>query len=150
MNQNKVINAVNLAKAAGITVRCTFMLGNPGETLSTIDETIAYSIKIDPDIALFNITTPYPGTEMFKWAKARGYLMTENWDDYNLGDPVMELPTIKTELLREKYKEAFTRFYVRPKFFLNTLVRMASPKEFPLMLEGVKSLYHFTIANVSR
>ena len=42
--------------------RATFMLGNPGETTETMDQTIAYAMELDPDLALFNITTPYPGT----------------------------------------------------------------------------------------
>ena len=79
------------------------MFGNPGETVETLDDTILYSIELDPDIALYNITTPYPGTAMFDWAKNNGYLMHQRWDDYDLGNPVMSLPTVLTPLVKKKY-----------------------------------------------
>ncbi|MFH1618897.1 MAG: radical SAM protein [bacterium] len=121
-------NAVKLAKEAGITARCTFMFGNPGETEQTIDETIRYSLELDPDIALYNITTPYPGTAMFNWAKESGCLLHENWDDYDLSEPVMQLPTISAEKLKLKYKEAFRIFYFRPAIILKNMAAIATLK----------------------
>ena len=125
----KNLQAVRMAKEAGITVRCTFMFGNPGETEKTIDETIKYSLELDPDIALYNITTPYPGTEMFSWAKEAGYLLSEDWDDYDLSEPVMALPTITVEKLKLKYKEAFRAFYFRPGIILKKIRDMATLKD---------------------
>lgn len=121
--------AVKMVKEAGITVRCAFMLGNPGETERTVDETIKYSLELDPDIALYNITTPYPGTEMFQWAKDHGYLLSENWDDYDLSEPVMRLPTISIERLKLKYKEAFRAFYFRPGIVLKKVFDMVTLKD---------------------
>lgn len=121
--------AVIMAKKAGITVRCTFMFGNPGETERTIDETIKYSLELDPDMALYNITTPYPGTEMFRWAKETGCLLSENWDDYDLSEPVMRLPTISVEKLKLKYKEAFRVFYFRPRIILKKIAEMITLKD---------------------
>ncbi|HBB66892.1 MAG: hypothetical protein A2X28_03320 [Elusimicrobia bacterium GWA2_56_46] len=127
LEKNKA--AVKMAKEAGITVRCTFMFGNPGETERTIDETIRYSLELDPDIALYNITTPYPGTEMFGWAKEKGYLLSENWDDYDLSEPVMRLPTIPVETLKLKYKEAFRAFYFRPRVVFKKIFDMVTLKD---------------------
>ncbi|CAK0779871.1 anaerobic magnesium-protoporphyrin IX monomethyl ester cyclase [Gammaproteobacteria bacterium] len=110
----KVKEAIAITKQVGITVRCTFMLGNPGETHATVQETIRYANELAPDIALFNITTPYPGTEMFAWAKANGYLLTEDWDDYDLSRPVMRLPTLSPQELEGYYRKAHLAFYLRP------------------------------------
>ncbi|HAX62203.1 MAG TPA: B12-binding domain-containing radical SAM protein, partial [Elusimicrobia bacterium] len=90
----KVKEIVHITKKIGIDVRAAFMLGNPGETKETMQKTIDYAIKLSPDVAIFNITTPYPGTEMFKWAKDKGILTTENWDEYDLSQPLMNLPTV--------------------------------------------------------
>ncbi|OGS14548.1 MAG: hypothetical protein A2234_11015 [Elusimicrobia bacterium RIFOXYA2_FULL_58_8] len=134
----KNMEAVKMAKRAGITVRCTFMFGNPGETERTIDETIKYSQELDPDIALYNITTPYPGTEMFRWAKEKGYLLSENWDDYDLSEPVMRLPTISVEKLKLKYGEAFHAFYFRPRIVFKKILSLVTLKDvhtFPDMIK---------------
>lgn len=141
---SKNIEAVKMTKKVGITVRCTFMFGNPGETEKTIDETIRYSIQLDPDIALYNITTPYPGTEMFAWAKDNGCLVTENWDDYDLSGPVMRLPTISLGALNKKYRQAFRNFYFRPKFLIQRLFRKNfSFKDIFMLIEGLKKIWNF-------
>jgi anaerobic magnesium-protoporphyrin IX monomethyl ester cyclase len=142
--------AIEMAKKAGLTVRCTFMFGNPGETEETIDETIRYSIQLDPDIALYNTTTPYPGTEMFDWAKKKGFLRTEDWTEYDLKEPVMVLPTISADKIKKKHVEAFYRFYFRPKFIVKKIIDFFMLKDIPLYMEGIKSLYHFTKSNISK
>lgn len=133
--------AVQMAKDAGITVRCTFMFGNPGETERTIDETIKYSLELDPDIALYNITTPYPGTEMFGWAKEAGYLLSENWDDYDLSEPVMRLPTISPEKLQLKYKEAFRAFYFRPRKIFKKIADMVTLKDVHTLPDVIRRIF---------
>jgi len=135
--------AIKAANEAAITVRCTFMFGSPGETEETIDETMKYAKELNPDIALFNITTPYPGTEMFNWAKENGYLLTENWDDYDLSFPVMRLPTIPLEVLTQKYGEAFKSFYLRPRYILRKFLSFKSFMDIYLFMEGIKSVFRF-------
>jgi len=126
----KVEEAVDNTKKAGIEIRLAFMLGNPGETEETIQKTIDYAIWLDPDLVSFNITTPYPGTEMFKWAKENNYLIHENWSEYNLAEPVMELPTISSKRVLEYYKRAHLKFYLRPSFILKRLLKVRSFSDF--------------------
>ena len=140
----KNASAIALTRKVGITTRCTFMFGNPGETTETIDETIAYSIELDPDIAVYNVTIPFPGTEMFGWAKSNGYLTSENWDDYDLSQQVMRLPTISGDLLARKYRQAYRRFYGRPLFFLRTAANAVRRGEIRHLAEAGKSLASFT------
>jgi radical SAM superfamily enzyme YgiQ (UPF0313 family) len=75
----KMAEIVRITKSAGIETRTAFMFGNPGETPQTLEKSLDFCIRLDPDYAIFNITTPYPGTEMFNWAKKNGYLITEDW-----------------------------------------------------------------------
>lgn len=120
-----VDKAVKLTKDIGINCRLAFMFGNPGETEETMQKTLDYSIEIDPDLAIYNITTPYPGTAMYKWAKEHGYLKTENWDEYNFSQSIMNLPTVSSEKVEEYYKKAFRKFYFRPRYILKRLYRIS-------------------------
>lgn len=126
----RAAEVIRATRRIGITVRAAFMLGSPGETEETLAANIRYAIELEPDIAIFNITTPYPGTEMFRWAEENGYLLTTNWDDYDLSQPVMRLPTVSTETVQAYYKRAYRRFYWRPAYILKRLVRMLDPVEF--------------------
>jgi len=124
IDRQKAIEAVKITKKIGIECRTTFMLGNPGETEETILKTVKFAIELDPDIALFNITTPYPGTQMFKWAKENGYLKSEDWSKYDLSNMLMELPTISSEKIYEYYKKVFKLFYLRPSYLLKRLLKI--------------------------
>jgi len=36
------------------------------------------------------IVIPYPGTQLFKDCKYNGWLKSENWDDYDMKEPIMQ------------------------------------------------------------
>lgn len=116
--------AVKMTQAAGIDVRGAFMLGSPGETEETMKNTTDYAIKLAPDIAIFNITTPYPGTAMYAWAKENGYLLTEKWEDYDLAHPIMNLPTVAPEVVGKYYKLAYRRFYRRANYVWRKMLKI--------------------------
>jgi len=120
---------VRTTQKIGIEVRAAFMLGNPGETVETMEENIRFAIRLNPDIAIFNITTPFPGTEMFNWADRNGLLKTRDWRDYNVSIPVMELPTVPSEKVLECYRAAHRRFYLRPAYIFKRLKRLRSREE---------------------
>lgn len=141
--KEKSAQALAMTRAAGIDSRCTFMLGNPGETIETIKRTIQLSIELNPDIAVYNITMPFPGTEMFQWAKSNGLLRTENWDDYDLATPVMQLPTITSKEIVKMYNQAYRSFYMRPGFIVNKLKKLRSLSDIKVLLRGSSSLLGF-------
>ena len=114
----KIDKALKLTRKVGIRIRGAFMIGSPGETVETIKETIDFAIELKPDIAIFNITTPYPGTQMFDWAKKNNYLLTENWSEYDLSKPIMELPNLSKEKIQEYYRIAYKKFYFRPSYLI--------------------------------
>lgn len=117
---------VRLTRKAGIDVRAMFMLGNPGETEETIKETINFAIELNPDLVIFNITTPFPGTEMYKWAKENGYLLNKEWSEFDLSDAIMRLPTLSPKKIKYYYRFAYKKFYLRPSYILSRLIKIKS------------------------
>lgn len=115
INRDRTRKAVALCRKAGIESRTSFILGNPGETLETMQRTLAFAIELDGDIALFQIATPYPGTQLFKWAKEHGYLRTEEWSEYELSTPILQLPTLNQQDLLAQYVKIHQAFYLRPR-----------------------------------
>ncbi len=132
--------AARLTKKVGIDLRGAFMLGNPGETAESMERTLRWAVRMNPDLAVFNITTPYPGTAMFAWAKEQGYLMTEDWDDYDLSRSVMRLPTVTPEEVDRFYREAYRRFYLRPRYILGRLARLHRPHELSVGWKAMNNL----------
>ncbi len=113
-----------LTKKHQIDVRVMFMLGNPGETEETMKATIEFAIDLKPDIAIFNITTPFPGTEMYDWAKRNNYLFDVKWRDFDLANVVMRLPTVPAERVMHYYNSAYREFYMRPYYIIKRLSKI--------------------------
>ena len=141
----KAKNAVTLTKQCGIETRATFMFGSPGETKETLEKTMNFALNLDPDIALFNIVTPYPGTEMYKWADEKGFLKTKDWSKYDLSHQILELPTIASGDLEDFYKHAYWRFYGRPVYLLKRLLKMTNLTTIIIGFKAIKAMLNMFI-----
>lgn len=117
-----VRKAITWAKAAGIDVRGAFMIGSPGETASAIQRTIAYAQELQVDYAMFNITTPFPGTELYRQMEAQDLLSHKEWDRYDLANPVLKLPSVSPAELKSFYGKAYRSFYLNPRYILRRLL----------------------------
>lgn len=133
-------DAISWTRGAGIDIRGAFMLGNPGETEESMRKTIEFSKKIGIQFAIYNITTPYPGTELFKWAKENNLLRHADWDLYDLAHPVLELPTVSSAAVQSCYRRAFREFYFRPSYILHRMMRMMTRDGLRMNLKAFKGI----------
>ena len=140
---DQVIEAVRSARRLGIETRASFMIGNQGETEETIKKTIDFAIKLDPDEVQFNIAMAYPGTELFDWAKEKGYVKSFNWNDYSYSNVVLELPNLDRAKLQYYYELAHRRFYFRSKIILRRLWHIRSWAQFVQEIRGGRALMGF-------
>ncbi len=62
----------------GIKIHGTFILGLPGESQETIEETIRFATEINPHTMQVSLAAPYPGTFLYKQAMENGWLDVEN------------------------------------------------------------------------
>jgi hopanoid biosynthesis associated radical SAM protein HpnJ len=58
----------------GIKIHGTFILGLPGETKETIEETIRFAIEVNPHTIQVSLAAPYPGTFLHRQALENGWL----------------------------------------------------------------------------
>ena len=101
----------------GIVIHGTFILGLPGETEATIEETIRYAIEIDPHTIQVSLAAPYPGTHLYrqavenKWFDGSDQLLTLG------GIQIAQLsyPHLPAAVIFEKVEEFYKRFYFRPR-----------------------------------
>jgi len=122
--------AIQWTREAGIEAFAYFILGLPGETQESIRKTVDFAIDIEPDYALFHIATPFPGTDLYRLAREKGWLLTDDWDRYEEdGDGVMRTESLDPEDLRRAQKAAFRRFYLRPSRLRRELGSIRSPRD---------------------
>jgi anaerobic magnesium-protoporphyrin IX monomethyl ester cyclase len=108
------VRAIKLAKEAKLQVVASFVLGIPGETWEEALETIRFAKKLDPDFAQFSLATPFPGTELYRVAKEKGLLLTEDWTKYTVLKPVMQTEELSEKRLKKLIKKAYFDFYLQP------------------------------------
>ena len=115
-----------------------FMIGLPGDTEETIEETIRLACDLDPVVANFSMTTPFPGTVLYERVKeaereGRGRLLIADWDNFIFleGRARYEMDGLTAELQERKWKEAYRRFYLRPHRVLQTVLRKNTWLELP-------------------
>jgi len=101
----------------GIVIHGTFILGLPGETLETIEETIRFAIEINPYTIQVSLAAPYPGTFLYNqavengWFDGTDHLLTDG------GTQIAQLsyPHLSSEVIFDKVEEMYKRFYFRPR-----------------------------------
>ena len=91
-----VREAAKLCKEAGVDIYAMMLLGSPGETEETVNESIKLIKEIDPFYAQFSFVVPAPNATGFKYYKDNNLLLSEKWEDYC---PISEKPIIRTEAL---------------------------------------------------
>lgn len=113
-------DAMKVTKKCGINVMGSFIIGYPGETAKEMDQTIDFSIKLDPDYSQFSILTPFPGTPVFYELKQKELLDTEDWSKYTVLDSVIKYEKLglSRQLVERKLAKAYLKFYARPGYLI--------------------------------
>lgn len=140
----KIRQAIQWTKDAGIDCRAAFLFGMPGETEESMKKTIDFALELDPDIAQFNIATPNPGTQLYDWAEKNGYLATEKWEEYDWASPVLRLPTLDAETVKKYYKLAYKKFYMRPAYMWKRVKKLRTTEDLKNAARALRSVFDVT------
>src|SRR3989344_882986 len=116
--------AFKICRELGMVTHGFFMFGLPEDTEETMQQTIEFAKRCEPDIAKFGIMIPLPSTPIYeKWKEKQA--ITENWDDYGFHKekPVYTHPTLSHETIKKYYKKSYREFYLRPSFIIRRVFR---------------------------
>jgi radical SAM superfamily enzyme YgiQ (UPF0313 family) len=85
---DKIKDAVEMAKEAGIGILASFIIGLPGETAETLKQTMQFARGLGASYG-FNVLSPFPGTEVREKAAEYGIeILTSDWTKYDCNRPV--------------------------------------------------------------
>jgi hopanoid biosynthesis associated radical SAM protein HpnJ len=100
----------------GIAIHGTFILGLPGETKETIEETIRFAIETNPHTLQVSLAAPYPGTFLFDQAAREGWLDTANTeyvDAHGVQIAPLAYPHLSHSEIFDSVETFYRRFYFR-------------------------------------
>jgi hopanoid biosynthesis associated radical SAM protein HpnJ len=133
----------------GITIHGTFILGLPGETKETIEETIRFAQEINPHTIQVSLAAPYPGTYLYKQAMENGWLHEEEADhlvnEQGVQLSPLSYPHLDHTEIFDSVETFYKRFYFRAgKIAEITGEMLRSPKMMKRRLrEGVEFMRFF-------
>jgi radical SAM superfamily enzyme YgiQ (UPF0313 family) len=114
------------AKALGIAIHGTFILGLPGETRETIEETVRFACEIDPDTIQVSLAAPYPGTALYEEARRNDWLEEESLvDATGLQQSSLGYPHLARTEIFHSVDAFYRRFYFRPRKMISLGSEMA-------------------------
>jgi len=122
--------AMRMTKKAKILSLGLFMLGLPGETIVSCEDTIRFANELDCDIAKFNIAVPLPGSEFFAGYIGKKEAVGDtskftSWFDWsslsNSGQLLSTPQDVSSRELVDLQRKAMFSFYLKPRIIFRHL-----------------------------
>lgn len=135
-------NAVRILKKHKIQIITFFVMGNPKDTLESLDKSIEFAKKLAPEFSQFSMATPFPGTRLYETVKSYNTFRILNWNDYSQFDQkgYFDYPELKGAVIASYVKKAYRSFYFRPV----QLFRLMSLKDFYMTIPNkLSAMIHF-------
>ena len=133
--------AVQRSNELGFKTIASFILGAPGETKQTVEQTIDFAKEVNPTIASFNRLIPFPGTEVYT-THYKHLDNATNWDDFVPKGvvPMADICDVSSQELQDYTNSAFKQFYFRPKKVFEMISRIKTWGEFKAYSRGLYGL----------
>lgn len=125
----QVEKAFDLCKKYKIKTLAYFMMGNPGETLDDVKDTLRLSQRIKPDFMQMTILSPFPATKYYLDALKDGVLDRDVWREYagkindDFRPPLWSQPggIYSRQELESHLRWFYGKFYLTPEFILERI-----------------------------
>jgi len=116
-----------MIKKDGMKIVLFLLLGLPGETKKTMQETIEFAKSIDVDYITLGIAQPFVGTPFWNYLVENSYLRTKDWSKYDpMEPPVYEYPHLSSEEIFKAHCQGLRSFYLRPSYIFKQVLQIRS------------------------
>jgi hopanoid biosynthesis associated radical SAM protein HpnJ len=101
----------------GLVVHGDFILGLPGETHETINNTIAFAKELDVETIQVSVAHAYPGTELYDHVVKNGFILGDNKMVDEGGHQLAQIqyPGLPADDIMSAVHRFYDEYYFRPK-----------------------------------
>jgi len=137
------------AKKLGLKIFGCFMIGLPGDTKKTVEQTFQFAKKLNPDMVFFQQAVPFPGTEFYEWCKKNSYLVVKNWDEWldengQLAH-IVSYPNLTNKEIKRLRDELMIRFYSSPRWMAQNILHNMDPDEIVRLANAAKDYLSYLL-----
>lgn len=122
-----------------------FVIGFPGETKETAEQTIRFIKEIKPDLLQVAAATPIPGTEFYDYMKENGFLLVDDLekslDDQEFQKCIVSYPEFTKENIENYVDRALKEYYLSLLFIpiaMRNVLRKNGLHELKVMIKSAK------------
>jgi len=111
----------------GLVIHGDFILGLPGETHETINNTIAFAKELDVETIQVSVAHAYPGTELYDYAVKNGFMVGDNKMVDEGGHQLAQIqyPGLPADDIMSAVHRFYDEYYFRPKAVFRILRKAA-------------------------
>jgi hopanoid biosynthesis associated radical SAM protein HpnJ len=101
----------------GLVVHGDFIMGLPGETHETINNTIAFAKELDVETIQVSVAHAYPGTELYDYAVKNGFIVGDNKMVDEGGHQLAQIqyPGLPADDIMSAVHRFYDEYYFRPR-----------------------------------
>lgn len=111
----------------GIGIQGCFVFGFDNDDTSVFERTVEWVDKVKIDLPRYAVSTPFPGTGLFRRLEAQGRLLHKNWSLYDVEHVVHEPKNMSAERLQEGLEWAWRQSYSYRSIFRRVLGSFCQP-----------------------
>ena len=136
----QIYSAVASLKKHQVPVKLNVLIGSaPYETKDTVLHTLREAKRLKVDQVMFNIVSPFPGTEFYKLCKENGWLTTPDYVPTDVQrESILKLPHLSADEMEKLLFWNNIKYFFSPYFIVTQLRRFSSWGEFVHALKSLK------------
>ncbi|MHB8140337.1 MAG: B12-binding domain-containing radical SAM protein [Vulcanimicrobiaceae bacterium] len=147
MKTETIAEELSWSKGAGLAPHLTTMIGYPWESKQEAQNTIEFCKKMFRtgcvDTLQATVVMPYAGTPLYKEAENNDWLLTKDWDEYDMRRPILKSPLTPEDTLA--LTQDLYRSFISPQFLWNKLRAIRSLDDVKFIGRGVQYVWgHLT------
>jgi radical SAM superfamily enzyme YgiQ (UPF0313 family) len=139
---------MDLAHKSKLAVHGCFVLGLPGETAESIEETLGFALKLGLHTVQFSAAVPFPGTPFYEYCQDRGLIKVNRGDEWlSEGEQasVIEYPGLSHEAVQRGVDRGLKSFYFRPGYLIDFLFQTRSKRDLYRKIRGAGNFLSYLI-----
>lgn len=139
VDSKQIFHAIELLKKYNVPVKLNILIGtSPLETKETLRQTLRTAQSLKVDQVMFNIVSPFPGTEFYEMAKENGWILGGEYEPTNVQrESILSYPHLTAEEMERALFRLNLRYFLSPRIVWKHLRKFRSFGEFNAALRAL-------------
>lgn len=138
----KMRQNIEMIARSGLDIAAFFILGFPGETEETMQDTIKLSLELPLIRANYFTYLPLPGTESYRLLEESGEISKVDWDNFYFMSAAYTPQGVDRDMLLKLKRNAFLKFHIRPRILAKNLLEIKNFRHLKFLM---RRFYHWVL-----